>query len=164
MFPISRPDTPVSNLEGVLQFPDLSPYNLTARITLNHDEYTTYSRTDGSFIIYNVKPGIHQLDVHDLNFHFSQVKVQLLEESMESPKCLEYVYLGSKKQSIPYPLVLTAHASYQYFEVRKVSRQQGQKESSYACYIFLLKSPMPSAVSLFDRVFLCSAFSKIQCF
>lgn len=121
-FPDSRAsgDTPVSNLIGSLRFPDLTPYNLTARITLNHDEYTTYSRSDGSFIIYNVKPGIHQLDVHDLNFHFSQVKVQLLEESMDSPKCLEYVYLGSKKQSTPYPLVLTAHASYQYFEVRKV--------------------------------------------
>ena len=65
------------------------------------------------FLFWQGKPGIHQLDVHDLNFHFSQVKIQLLEEAMDSPKCLEYVYLGSKKQSIPYPLVLTAHASVQ---------------------------------------------------
>ena len=115
----SLADLPVSNLEGVLKFPDMTPFNLTARITLDHDEYTTYSRSDGSFVIYNVKPGIHQLDIHDLNFHFSQVKVQLLEESMDAPKCLEYAYPGAAKKSIPYPLVLTAHASYQYFEARK---------------------------------------------
>lgn len=97
----------------------MSPFNLTTRITLNHDEYTTYSRNDGSFIIYNVKPGIHQLDVHSTTFHFGQVKVQLLEDSMNTPKCLEYAFPGAAKNPIPYPLVLTAHATYDYFETRK---------------------------------------------
>lgn len=112
-------DSTVRNLEGVLKFPDMSPFNLTAHITLNHDEYSTYARSDGSFVIYNVKAGIHQLDIHTTNFHFSQVKVQLLEESMDAPKCLEYAYPGATKKSIAYPLLLTAHASYQYFEARK---------------------------------------------
>lgn len=88
-------------------------------MTLNHGEYTTYSSNDGSFVIYNVKPGTHQIDIHSSAFHFGQVKVQLLEESMDTPKCLEYAYPGATKNSIPYPLELTAHASYEYFEPRK---------------------------------------------
>jgi len=110
---------PVTNLEGFLKFPDMTAYNLTARITLNHDEYTTYSRSDGSFIIYNVPPGIHQIDIHDTNFHFSQVKVQLLEDDMDAPKCLEYAYPGATKRVVSYPLQLTATATYLYFEARK---------------------------------------------
>lgn len=38
---------------------------------------------------------------------------------MDSPKCIEYIYPGAPKQSIDYPLVLTAHASYQYYEPRQ---------------------------------------------
>ena len=97
----------------------MSTFNLTARITLNHDEYTTYSRADGSFVIYNVPPGIHQIDIHSSNFHFGQVKVQVLEDAMDSPKCLEYAYPGAQKNPIPYPLVLTAHAAYEFFERRQ---------------------------------------------
>ena len=115
----SLAEVPTTNLEGVLKFSDMSTYNLTARITLNHDEYTTFSRSDGSFTIYNVKPGIHQIDIYSANFHFSQVKVQLLEDSMDTPKCLEYAYPGAQKNAIPYPLVLTAHAAYDFFEQRK---------------------------------------------
>lgn len=111
--------TSTTSIEGKLFFPDMTIFNITTRITLNHDEYSTYSQADGSFIIHNVGPGIHQLDVHSTNFLFSQVKIQLLEESMETPKCLEYAFPGATKQPIPYPLELTAHATYQYFEVKK---------------------------------------------
>jgi hypothetical protein len=83
---------------------------------LNNAEYTTYSRADGSFIIYNVPPGIHQLDIHSTEFHFGQVKIQLLEESMDVPKCLEYAYAGALKTPTKYPLVLYPHAKYVYFE------------------------------------------------
>jgi len=59
------------------------------------------------------------LDVQSREHHFSQVKIQLLEEAMDSPKCIEYVYPGAPKQAIPHPLVLTAHASYEYYEKRQ---------------------------------------------
>lgn len=119
------------------------PFNLTTRITLNHDEYTTYSRADGSFVIYNVPPGIHQLDIHNTMFHFSQVKIQLLEESMDKPKCLEYAYPGATKNPIPYPLVLTAHATYEYFE----------KKRGFSIFV-IFKNPM----------FLMMAFSAVMMF
>jgi len=106
-------------LEGRLQFPDKSPFNITTRITLNNAEYTTYNRVDGSFVIYDVPSGIHQLDIHSSEYHFGQVKIQLLPESMDVPKCLEYAYPGAAKAPIKYPLVLSPHATFEYFEERK---------------------------------------------
>lgn len=79
----------------------------------------TYSRIDGSFVIYNVPPGIHQIDIHSNTYLFGQIKIQLLEESMDAPKCLEYPYPGANKQVIAYPLVIYPQATFQYFEQRR---------------------------------------------
>ena len=101
---------PTTTIEGRLEFPDKTPFNITTRITLNNQQYTTYSRSDGSFSIFNVPPGIHQIDIHSNTYHFGLIKIQLLEESMDSPSCLEYAYPGALKQTIKYPLVLNPHA------------------------------------------------------
>lgn len=111
--------TPTTTLEGRLEFPNKTPFNITTRINLNNAEFTTYSRADGSFSIYNVPPGVHQLDIHSTEYHFGQIKIQLLEDSMDTPKCLEYTYAGALKQPAKYPMVLYPHATYQYFEARK---------------------------------------------
>lgn len=108
-----------TSLEGRLEFPNKTPFNITTKITLNSGEYTTYSRTDGSFIIYNVPPGVHRLDIVSKAYHFGQIKIQLLEESMDAPKCLEYAYPGAAKRVVKYPLVLYAKGTYQYFETEK---------------------------------------------
>lgn len=70
-------------------------------------------------MIFDVPPGVHQLDIHSPTFHFGQVKIQLLEDSMDAPKCLEYAYPGSSKVAIKYPLVLAPHATYDYFLPKK---------------------------------------------
>jgi len=118
---ISTPTT--TTIEGRLQFPDKTPFNFTTRIILNHGEFSTYSRADGSFAIPHVPPGIHVLNIASTVFHFSQIKLQVPEPDSEgvvpSPKCLEYLYPGAKKQVALYPLVLTALATYDYFEHRK---------------------------------------------
>jgi hypothetical protein len=88
------------------------------RISLNAGEQLTYSRLDGTFAFYNVPPGVHLVDVHSHTLMFSQIKIQLLEDSMAAPKCIEYAYPGANKQPISHPLVLTAHARYEYFETR----------------------------------------------
>jgi hypothetical protein len=112
-------DSPRGTIEGRLQFPDKSAFNITTRVTLNHGERSTYSRADGSFSVYSVEPGIHVLDVQSVTHHFSQIKIQLLEEDMSSPKCLEYFYPGATKQPAAYPLALNAIATYDYFEKRQ---------------------------------------------
>jgi hypothetical protein len=116
---LSRAFAARGTIDGVLQFPDKSIFNETARILLNHGEFATYSGVDGSFSIPNVPPGIHVLDVHSHVYHFSQVKIMFPEDAMESPKCLEYAYPGAKKNPIDHPLVLSAIATYDYFEVRR---------------------------------------------
>jgi len=37
---------------------------------------------------------------------------------MDAPKCIEYAFPGAGKQVLPHPLLLTAHAKYEYFEPR----------------------------------------------
>jgi ER membrane protein complex subunit 7 len=110
--------TPTTTIEGRLQFPDQTPFNITTKIALNFDEFTTYSQADGSFHIYHVPPGIHVLNVLSTTHHFSQIKIQLLADDMSHPKCLEYYYPGAQKQVVAHPLVLTAIATYEYFEER----------------------------------------------
>jgi len=108
-----------TTLEGRLNFPDMSGYDTTTRITLNNGEYTTYARSDGSFRIYNVPSGIHQLDIDSTIYHFGQVKIQLLDDSMDAPKCLEYAFPGAAKRAIKYPLNLSPKATKDYFQVKK---------------------------------------------
>ena len=109
-------------IEGRLAYTDQSPFNITTRITLNNGEYSTYSRSDGSFSIFHVGPGVHQLDVHNSEYMFGQVKIQVLEEMLsdeEPPKCIEYAYPGAAKMATKYPLELMPHAKYQYFEKKR---------------------------------------------
>jgi len=84
------------------------------RVTLNDGEYSTYTNTDGVFSFYSVTPGVHVLDVHNHIYSFSQIKIQLTEDDMENPHCIEYIYPGSHKNVVSHPLELIAHAKYQY--------------------------------------------------
>lgn len=104
---IVRPDDKALSLPSVL-------------ITLNHGEFSTYSTvSDGAFFFHNVPPGVHVLDVHSSEYIFSQVKIQLLADSMNDPKCIEYVYPGAPKQVLTdTPITLTAHGRYEYFQPR----------------------------------------------
>mmetsp|Transcript_10413 Transcript_10413/g.22638 ORF Transcript_10413/g.22638 Transcript_10413/m.22638 type:complete len:249 (-) Transcript_10413:305-1051(-) len=109
-----------TSIQGRLRLPDPSQALNSTRITLNDgSKHSTYTQPDGSFVFYRVPPGVHLLDVQSREHHFSQVKIQLLEEAMDVPKCIEYIYPGAPKQAIPHPLELTAHASYEYYEPRQ---------------------------------------------
>jgi ER membrane protein complex subunit 7 len=116
-------ETPTMTIEGHLQYPDKTPFNITTRITVNHGEYITYSRRDGNFTIHDIVPGIYLIDVHSPTHHFSQVKCQFKPEAVEEGKpvfsCLEYLYPGAPKQAVANMLVLNALATYEYFEVRR---------------------------------------------
>lgn len=102
---------------GQLKRIDETPVNST-KIVLNGGEFTSYSKPDGSFSFYHVPPGVHVLDVLSHSLHFGQIKIQLLADSMDAPNCIEYAYPGAPKQVVPHPLILKAHATYEYFEKR----------------------------------------------
>lgn len=59
------------------------------------------------------------MDVFNHNFHFAQIKCQFLEAEMEKPYCTEYIYPGAGEIQAAYPLILTALASVEYFEVKR---------------------------------------------
>ena len=127
--------TSSATIEGRLQFPDGTPFNATTAITLNHGEFRTYSKVDGSFIFRNVPSGVHQLDVQSTTHHFGQVKIQLLDNNgdgtMDPPKCVEYAYPGAAKKAIEHPVTMTAYATFQYFE----------KRPAFSIFV-ILKNPM----------------------
>lgn len=109
-----------TSIQGRLRLPDPALSLNSTRVTLNDGAtHSTYTRPDGSFVLYRVPPGVHLLDVQSREHHFSQVKIQLLAEAMDVPKCVEYVYPGATKRAVPHPLELTAHASYEYYEPRQ---------------------------------------------
>eukprot|EP00535_Pseudo-nitzschia_heimii_P010526 CAMPEP_0197173098 /NCGR_PEP_ID=MMETSP1423-20130617/151_1 /TAXON_ID=476441 /ORGANISM="Pseudo-nitzschia heimii, Strain UNC1101" /LENGTH=197 /DNA_ID=CAMNT_0042621857 /DNA_START=123 /DNA_END=716 /DNA_ORIENTATION=+ len=109
-----------TKIEGRIDFPQgFKKTDDRAKITLNHGEYTTYSQTDGSFVVYDVGPGIHQIDIDSKTYHYPQIKVQLLEDSMDAPNCLEYAHPGAPKRIVNYPLVISPKGSYQYFEAKR---------------------------------------------
>ena len=131
-------------IEGHLQYANKSPYNFSAEIVVNHGEYTTYSRTsDGNFTIHDIKPGVYVIDIISPIHHFSQVKclykptnkndslrqqqpsALTTGETVTTKKpvfsCIEYYYPGAMKHTIDESnlLVLTALASYEYFEKKR---------------------------------------------
>ena len=109
--------SPTTTITGQLRLPDETPVNST-KIVLNSGEFTSYSKADGTFSFYGIPPGIYLLDVHSHKHHFGQVKIKLLEDQMDAPKCIEYAYPGAPKYAIAHPLVMKAYARYEYFEAR----------------------------------------------
>ena len=114
----SAASVPTATIRGRLRLPNPGEHLNRTRVTLN-DDLGTYTQDDGSFVFHRVPPGEHLLDVQSRTYHFSQVKVQLLEDAMDSPKCIEYYYPGAAKQAVPHPLDMVAHAEYQYYEPRQ---------------------------------------------
>jgi hypothetical protein len=91
-----------ASIHGRLRLPDPAQSLNSTRITLNDGTtHSTYTLPEGSFVFRRVPPGVHLLDVQSRVHHFSQVKVQILPGSMDSPRCVEYAYPGAAKQAVP---------------------------------------------------------------
>merc|ERR1711862_414927 len=109
-------------IRGKLQLPLQSASSSIIKnstlITLNDaEEKSTYSKVDGSFTFYNVKPGVYVLDVQSTVYYFSQIKIQVLDDG--TIKCIEYMYPGANKQAISHPLILEPFGTYSYFEPKQ---------------------------------------------
>lgn len=152
----SYPPEDYVTLEGMVQYPDGSPFNETSvRVALNQDAYNTYSAaTTGRFTIPNVPPGIHTIDVHSTTHHFSQIKIQVLAASKDlavqtelggNPlKCLEYYYPGADKKSVPCGLTVTAEGEkeYQYIRLTALATfDYFEKRAGFSIFS-ILRNPM----------------------
>lgn len=106
------------SVEGTLSLKDRSRLG-TTELVLNGGEYRTFSRTDGSFVFYDVQPGIYLLDVLSVDYFFSQIKLSLPDSIDQQIQCVEYKYPGATKVAAPYPLRLVGGGKKQYFDVRE---------------------------------------------
>ena len=112
-------------------------------VILNGGERTTMTTISGDFAFYEVPAGVYALDVNDIEYTFSQLKIKVSfddasnggesdgdgdsdgSESSNSvnsvPKItvIEYKYPGAQKVAGSYPLVLTALAKNNYLPVKE---------------------------------------------
>jgi ER membrane protein complex subunit 7 len=155
---------PTMTLYGRLQFPDQTPYNITTKISVNHGQYTTYSRTDGHFTLYDLSPGIYLIDALSVHHHFSQIKCQYkpssaadagpeqdeVEDNGKTTKkstlsCIEYLYPGAPKRVVDYSS--SSQSSEQQPSVVKIHalaeiRYFEERKSPWFMISGLIKNPM----------------------
>ncbi len=118
----AKKSPPTTDFHGRLTLPPSnSPYDSGTTVTLNGGTHFAISDASGKFVFKDIGPGVYHLEVRSTVHSFPSVKIQLLEESMDQPKCNLYVYPGAEKQSVNCTslLSLPALAKYDYFEKRQ---------------------------------------------
>jgi hypothetical protein len=104
------------NVEGNLIF-SFPPAEKNIKLKLNGDDYTTISRSDGSFIFYNVPDGIYSLDILSIYHIFPTLKLKISSnETYVSAQVHEYKYPGAKVLKTAYPLVINSIIPVSYFQ------------------------------------------------
>lgn len=108
-------------------------------VTLNGGERTTMTTISGEFAFYEVPTGVYTLNVNDIEYTFSQLKIKVSFEDgnasgdeaiggsvgdntgITEPKItvIEYKYPGAQKLAGSYPLVLTALVKNNYLPVKE---------------------------------------------
>ena len=108
-------------------------------LTLNGGERTTMTTISGEFAFYEVPAGVYTLNVNDIEYTFSQLKIKVTFDDANSsgdeivgqnrggntettaPKItvIEYKYPGAQKMAGSYPLVLTALVKNNYLPVKE---------------------------------------------
>jgi len=112
------------------------------KLSLNGGEYSTYSRSDGSFAFNNVPAGIYYLDVYAIHLHYPSVKIKVVTDGSGSGSggegsvaavvtpegsgktsdgngyvsVVEFKYPGATRLPAGYPIVLQAVAPLAYFQ------------------------------------------------
>jgi hypothetical protein len=89
-------------------------------IALNGNQYTTLTARDGTFTFYDIPSGIYSLDVRNIYYVFSSLKIKVSFKNETSKiDVIEYKYPGAKKSASSYPIVLPALAKNSYFQLRQ---------------------------------------------
>lgn len=96
----------------------ISSLGPTTRITLNHGQYSTYLKEDGSFTLQNIPPGTYTLNIENMYYTFERIRIDISKESIQATSSnlgTDWKQMGS---SIAYPLLLEAKSKIEYFEKR----------------------------------------------
>jgi len=104
----------------------------TFTVTLNHGQYTTLSRSDGSFVFHDIPGDIYTLEVEGIAnggsrlfqrefippFLFPTYKLDSRKVNEKHIRCLRYPWPGASKEFTAYPLRIEPVGFSQYFEGR----------------------------------------------
>jgi len=123
---------PSGMITGTVQLQDASPLG-SVMVSLNAGAVSTYTDAGGHFVFYEVPAGVYLLDVLSPTHAFSQLKIKVQEG--QEPAVVENRFPGAPIARGRYPVVLTAHAKFNFFE----------KKQAFGIGT-LLKSPMAFTV------------------
>jgi hypothetical protein len=81
------------------------------QVTLNGGQYTAFPRSNGSFTFRNIPAGSYVLEIHNVEFTFEVVRVDVASRIQAS---------SPSQSSMPYPLVLKPLGRTDYFKKKPV--------------------------------------------
>eukprot|EP00003_Mantamonas_plastica_P033196 TRINITY_DN9385_c0_g1_i6.p1 TRINITY_DN9385_c0_g1~~TRINITY_DN9385_c0_g1_i6.p1 ORF type:complete len:218 (+),score=67.37 TRINITY_DN9385_c0_g1_i6:62-655(+) len=87
------------------------------QVLLKGGKYSAVPRTDGSFVIFDVSPGVYSLHVASIGYIFPDLRVEV---SAKVPGRVRARFAGHNNRTyVPYPLVLLPEQPAEYFEVNQ---------------------------------------------
>lgn len=109
-------------IEGRVYPPQLvgidSDWQKDTTVSMNRGEYKGFVREDGSFTIMGVPSGSYILEVHDPDFYYEPVRVEINPKGKFRARKVNFVQPGQILQ-VPYPLRMKAIMKYKYFQTRE---------------------------------------------
>lgn len=87
-------------------------------ISINGGEYKGFLRDDGTFIISSVPSGSYVLEVHNPDYYYEPVRVEINPKGKFRARKVNYVQ-PSQIIQVPYPLKLKAFTRFKYFQTRE---------------------------------------------
>uniref|UniRef100_A0A034WB37 ER membrane protein complex subunit 7-like protein n=1 Tax=Bactrocera dorsalis TaxID=27457 RepID=A0A034WB37_BACDO len=106
-------------IEGKLFAPETQTKGQSeTSISVNGGEYKGFLRDDGTFIISSVPSGSYVLEVHNPDFYYEPVRVEINPKGKFRARKVNYVQ-PSQIIQVPYPLKLKAFTRFKYFQTRE---------------------------------------------
>ena len=87
-------------------------------LTINGGEYKGFIREDGSFVISSVPSGSYVVEVHNADYFYEPIRVEINPKGKFRARKVNYVQPAQILQ-VPYPLKLKALTRFKYFQTRE---------------------------------------------
>ncbi|XP_055916067.1 ER membrane protein complex subunit 7 homolog [Eupeodes corollae] len=109
-------------IEGRVYSPELyapdSNWQRETTLSINSGEYKGFLREDGAFIISSVPSGSYVLEIHNPDYFYEPVRVEINPKGKFRARKVNYVQ-PSQVIQVPYPLKLKALTRFKYFQTRE---------------------------------------------
>lgn len=109
-------------IEGKVYPPELfaadSNWQQDTTISINSGEYKGFLRDDGTFIISSVPSGSYVVEIHNPDYFYEPVRVEINPKGKFRGRKVNYVQ-PSQVIQVPYPLKLKALTRFKYFQTRE---------------------------------------------